>query len=85
VADAHQAGLLVHPYTFRNEPRRLAADYQANPVSEYLQFYQLGVDGVFSDFADTAVAARVMSRLLADPDNARCLVRGDGRHRRDCD
>jgi len=60
VADAHKAGLLVHPYTFRNEQRRLANDYQGDPHNEYLAFYRLGVDGVFSDFADTAIAARSM-------------------------
>ena len=58
VADAHQAGLFVHPYTFRNEQRRLARDYHGDPALEYRQFYQLGVDGVFSDFAETALAAR---------------------------
>jgi glycerophosphoryl diester phosphodiesterase len=55
---AHQRGLLVHTWTFRNEPRRLAADYRNIPIEEYLQFYELGIDGVFSDFADTAVTAR---------------------------
>jgi glycerophosphoryl diester phosphodiesterase len=58
VADAHKAGLLVHPYTFRNEQRRLAIDYRGDPKREYKQFYALGVDGLFSDFADTALAAR---------------------------
>jgi len=27
-------------------------------VREYLQFFRLGIDGVFSDFTDTAVFAR---------------------------
>jgi glycerophosphoryl diester phosphodiesterase len=58
VGDAHKAGLFVHPYTFRNEQRRLAADYKGDPKAEYKQFYALGVDGLFSDFADTALAAR---------------------------
>ena len=58
IADAHWAGLLVHPYTFRNEQRRLARDYRGDPKQEYLAFYTLGVDGVFTDFTDTAVAAR---------------------------
>jgi glycerophosphoryl diester phosphodiesterase len=58
VADAHKAGLLVHPYTFRNEAKRLAFDYKGDPKAEYLQFYRLGVDGLFTDFTDTAVAAR---------------------------
>jgi glycerophosphoryl diester phosphodiesterase len=58
VQDAHRAGLLVHPFTFRNEQRRLARDYGGDPMKEYLAFYGLGVDGVFTDFADTAIAAR---------------------------
>lgn len=58
VADAHKLGLMVHTWTLRNENRRLAFDYQGDPKAEYLQFYRLGVDGLFSDFADTAVAAR---------------------------
>jgi glycerophosphoryl diester phosphodiesterase len=39
-----------------------------------LQLYQLGIDGVFSDFADTAVAARVLFRLLSSSDFAGCLT-----------
>ncbi len=58
IADAHKAGLTVHAYTFRNEQRRLASDYLGDPKNEYLQFYRLGIDGVFSDFTDTALAAR---------------------------
>jgi len=58
VADAHKAGLFVHPYTFRNEKRRLASNYKGDPALEYKQFFALGVDGVFTDFADTALAAR---------------------------
>jgi len=56
VADAHKAGLLVTPYTFRNERVYLAQDYRGDPLAEYRQFFPLGVDAVFSDFADTAVA-----------------------------
>jgi glycerophosphoryl diester phosphodiesterase len=62
IADAHKAGLFVHPYTFRDEPDFLAPDYELDPAKEYLQFYLLGVDGVFSDFSDTAVRARNMFR-----------------------
>jgi glycerophosphoryl diester phosphodiesterase len=58
VSRAHARGLVVHPYTFRNEAKRLAFDYGDNPIEEYLRFYEAGVDGVFSDFADTAFAAR---------------------------
>ncbi len=76
VADAHAQGLLVHPYTFRNEQRRLASNYTGNPVNEYLAFYEAGVDGLFSDFPDTAVVARSLWVLKNDPDAAKCLVQG---------
>jgi len=71
---AHKAGLFVHTWTFRNEQRRLVSDYAGNPVNEYLQFYRLGIDGVFSDFADTAVAARFLFQLERNPDGGRCLT-----------
>ena len=60
IGRAHAHGLFVHAWTFRNEPQHLAKRYAANPVAEYLDFYRLGVDGVFSDFPDTAVAARTL-------------------------
>ncbi|MEA2287378.1 MAG: glycerophosphoryl diester phosphodiesterase [Solirubrobacteraceae bacterium] len=69
--DAHREGLLVHPFTFRPENTFLAADFQlGDPASpefprargdqpaELALFYRLGVDGVFADNADTAVAVR---------------------------
>ena len=71
VRDAHRAGLVVHPWTFRRETSFLPLDFrQGNPASpEFLRapgdlpaelrlFFRLGVDGVFSDNADTAVATR---------------------------
>ncbi|MBR0795088.1 glycerophosphodiester phosphodiesterase [Bradyrhizobium jicamae] len=58
VADAHRLGLFVHPFTFRNEKKYLAGDYHADPSQEYLKFFRLGVDGVFTDFTNTGVAAR---------------------------
>jgi hypothetical protein len=40
---------------------------------------------VFSDFADTAVAARVLFRLSSDPDFASCFTGdGPGGFRNDC-
>ncbi len=66
VEDAHRAGLLVHPYTFRNENSFLPLELRTSPdpaaygraFAEYEQFLALGVDGVFSDNADTAVETR---------------------------
>jgi glycerophosphoryl diester phosphodiesterase len=58
VEDAHRAGLLVHPWTFRGDGNFLAADYVQDPEREYDQFFSLGVDGVFSDFPDAALRAR---------------------------
>jgi glycerophosphoryl diester phosphodiesterase len=58
IDDAHKAGLFVHAFTFRNESRYLARSYLGDPHAEYLQFFRLGVDGVFSEFPDTAIAAR---------------------------
>ena len=71
VHDAHRAGLVVHPWTFRRENNFLPNDFrQGNPASpEYLRapgdlpaelrlFFHLGVDGVFSDNSDVAVATR---------------------------
>ena len=58
VKDAHAAGLQVFTWTFRNEPKRLASSFKGDPSAEYKAFYALGVDGLFSDFPDTAVKAR---------------------------
>ena len=55
---AHDHGLLIHTWTFRSEQSRLANQYEGNPINEYLQFYELGIDGVFSDFPDDAFVAR---------------------------
>jgi glycerophosphoryl diester phosphodiesterase len=71
VRDAHRAGLVVHPWTFRKENNFLPNDFrQGNPASpeflratgdapaEFRLFFRLGVDGLFSDHPDTAVASR---------------------------
>ena len=66
VADAHAAGLVVHPYTFRNENQflpledRRGADPNAygNAFAEDQRFFAAGVDGIFTDNPDTGVAAR---------------------------
>ena len=66
VADAHAAGLLVHPYTFRRENTFLPLELRssADPAgigdlaAEVRQFLALGVDGLFTDNPDLAVRAR---------------------------
>jgi glycerophosphoryl diester phosphodiesterase len=83
VARAHALGLVVHTWTFRNERSRQPLDDGVAPTNEYLRFFAAGVDGVFSDFADTAVAARVMWKLKNEPGYARCLVHDNGCIERD--
>lgn len=66
VRDAHRAGLVVHAWTFRAENQFLPAGFRlgtdpaarGDVIAEYELFYGLGVDGVFTDHPDTAVAAR---------------------------
>jgi glycerophosphoryl diester phosphodiesterase len=58
ITKAHARGLQVHAYTFRNEGRRLLSNYHNNPILEYQAFYNLGLDGLFTDFTDTAVMAK---------------------------
>lgn len=66
VADAHAAGLTVHPYTFRKENYFLPDDFKvgADPraagdlAGEVCAFLKAGVDGVFSDNPGVAVKAR---------------------------
>jgi glycerophosphoryl diester phosphodiesterase len=66
VGDAHAAGLAVHPYTFRRENTFLPAELRSSDdpagigdlAAEVRRFFDLGVDGLFTDNADIAVAAR---------------------------
>ncbi|MGB2568397.1 glycerophosphodiester phosphodiesterase [Micromonospora citrea] len=66
IRDAHREKLVVHAWTFRAENQFLPADFRigADPnargdvTAEYELFYGLGLDGVFTDQPDTAVAAR---------------------------
>jgi len=55
---AQRQGLKVVPYTFRNENEFLSVEDQGRPKQEYWRFFELGVDAVFSDHPDTAVAVR---------------------------
>jgi glycerophosphoryl diester phosphodiesterase len=64
INDAHEAGLLVHAFSFRSDSFYLSPDYEGNPEREYEQFMQLGVDGFFSDFPKTGKMVR--DRIVAD-------------------
>jgi glycerophosphoryl diester phosphodiesterase len=79
VADAHAAGLQVHPYTFRNEERFLVLNPNGTPQTaqqEYLQFISLGVDGYFTDFPATGDTARdiVAQDFVFSPDNPKVIA-----------
>ncbi len=64
VADAHRAGLVVHPYTFRVENNFLPNEFDSNAVpsdsgnlfDEIAAYRALGIDGLFTDNTDVAVA-----------------------------
>lgn len=62
---ARKSGLAVHAWTFRNENAFLPADCRqgvddrdfGDAFAEYKAFLRLGVDGLLTDFPDTALAA----------------------------
>ncbi|WP_055534152.1 glycerophosphodiester phosphodiesterase [Streptomyces graminilatus] len=66
VADAHRAGLILHPYTMRNENPFLPANFRkgtgvdayGDVFGAYRTYFATGIDGVFTDNADTGVLAR---------------------------
>ncbi|MEU6367715.1 glycerophosphodiester phosphodiesterase [Streptomyces sp. NPDC046931] len=66
VADAHAAGLILHPYTMRNENTFLPANFRkgTDPAAygdvfgAYQAYFATGIDGVFTDNADTGLLAR---------------------------
>jgi glycerophosphoryl diester phosphodiesterase len=57
VADAHAVGLKVMPYTLRREAQFLPDGVDA--LGELAAMFEAGVDGVFTDNPDLAVAARL--------------------------
>lgn len=58
LAQAHEAGLAVHAWTFRNEDVFLPANLRGRPQREIELFMRAGVDGVFADSPATALAVR---------------------------
>ncbi|OKJ16354.1 glycerophosphodiester phosphodiesterase [Streptomyces sp. CB00316] len=65
VKDAHARGLLLHPYTLRNENSFLPADFRrgsdpnayGDVFGAAAAYFATGIDGVFSDHPDTALLA----------------------------
>ncbi|MEV6553311.1 glycerophosphodiester phosphodiesterase [Streptomyces sp. NPDC051597] len=65
VADAHARGLVLHPYTMRNENTFLPADFRrgtdpnayGDVFGALTTYFATGIDAVFSDNADTALLA----------------------------
>lgn len=55
VSRAHALGLPVHPWTFRDDN---LPDQFASPEAEIQAYWTMGVDGVFTDFPQTAVNLR---------------------------
>ncbi|WP_078843048.1 glycerophosphodiester phosphodiesterase [Streptomyces albus] len=66
VEDAHRAGLVLHPYTMRNENTFLPADFRrgtdpaayGDAFGAYRAYFATGIDGIFTDNPDTALLAR---------------------------
>lgn len=70
---AHAAGLMIHTWTFRND----ASGYGfADPQAEMAYYFSLGVDGVFTDFPDTGVAALTAAAAVPEPETYALLLAG---------
>ncbi|WP_432124707.1 glycerophosphodiester phosphodiesterase [Streptomyces sp. C10-9-1] len=65
VRDAHARGLLLHPYTLRNENAFLPADFRrgtdptayGDAFGAYRAYFATGIDGIFTDMPDTGLLA----------------------------
>ncbi|MGW1227422.1 glycerophosphodiester phosphodiesterase [Streptomyces sp. NPDC002530] len=65
VRDAHAQGLVLHPYTMRNENAFLPADFRrgsdpnayGDAFGAFAAYFATGIDGIFSDNPDTALLA----------------------------
>ncbi|MFE7756529.1 glycerophosphodiester phosphodiesterase [Streptomyces sp. NPDC057418] len=65
VADAHARGLVLHPYTMRNENAFLPAEFRrgtdpnayGDVFGALRTYFEAGIDGIFSDNPDTALLA----------------------------
>ncbi|MFI6147937.1 glycerophosphodiester phosphodiesterase [Streptomyces sp. NPDC051109] len=65
VQDAHARGLVLHPYTARNENTFLPAEYRkgtdpnayGDAFGAFKRYFEQGIDGIFTDNADTGLLA----------------------------
>ncbi|MGW0391400.1 glycerophosphodiester phosphodiesterase [Streptomyces sp. NPDC003042] len=65
VKDAHARGLVLHPYTARNENSFLPAEYRkgtdpaayGDSLGAFRTYFELGIDGIFTDNPDTGLLA----------------------------
>ncbi|GAA3260229.1 glycerophosphodiester phosphodiesterase [Streptomyces lavendulae] len=65
VKDAHARGLVLHPYTARNENSFLPAEFRkgtdpaayGDAFGAFKRYFELGVDGIFTDNPDTGLLA----------------------------
>jgi glycerophosphoryl diester phosphodiesterase len=71
---AHAAGLLVHTWTFRNDRSQYGF---SDPQLEMEAYFRLGVDGVFTDYPDTGVAARAVV-AIPEPETYALMLAGLG-------
>ncbi|WP_326779825.1 glycerophosphodiester phosphodiesterase [Streptomyces longwoodensis] len=66
VKDAHAVGLILHPYTMRNENPFLPAEFRKGTDADgygdafgaFRAYFATGIDGVFTDNPDTGLLAR---------------------------
>lgn len=58
IQNAHAASLKVIVFTLRNEEVFIPAVFNKDPLKEYQYFFNLGVDGLFTDFPDVAIQQR---------------------------
>ncbi|MET8296206.1 MULTISPECIES: glycerophosphodiester phosphodiesterase [unclassified Streptomyces] len=65
VRDAHARGLVLHPYTARNENTFLPAEYRkgtdpnayGDAFGAFKRYFELGIDAIFTDNPDTGLLA----------------------------
>lgn len=84
VMDAHAAGLLVHPFTFRAENNFLSSAYRigtdlsafGNYQDETVLYLQLGIDGFFTDHPDLGVRAVGSISVVPEPSTLGLLAFG---------